>query len=50
MPSTITTPVGVRLRPADIERLEDVAREHDTTKSALVASLIRQGLARQVAT
>jgi hypothetical protein len=44
LPSTVTTPVGVRLPPVDIERLEDVAREHDTTKSALVAALIRKGL------
>jgi hypothetical protein len=47
MPSTITTPVGVRLRPADIEHLEKIAYERDTKKSALVASLIRQALAQQ---
>ncbi len=49
MPSTITAPVGVRLRPADLDRLQKVADERDTTRSALIAQLTREGLQRLAA-
>jgi predicted DNA-binding ribbon-helix-helix protein len=46
VPSTMTEPVGVRLRPADLDRLQKIAEQRDTTRSALVAELTREGLKR----
>jgi hypothetical protein len=49
MPSTITEPVGVRLKPADLDHIRKVAEANGTTRSALIAQLTLQGLRHMAA-
>jgi hypothetical protein len=46
MPSTVSTPVGVRIPNRQINELRVVAHQRGTTVSALIAGLVTQELPR----